>query len=170
MIDRVDRQDQGGFRVNSEMQDSIEWVDKGLDGLREEIDGHFARQSKELGKLRREVEHLTRKWPSLFVRWGFGILPKAPGRSWSISTSSRGATPPTGLAWTDGRLADLKNHVRDASTRASDEVAEIETQIEEFRRETSDHRFNRGLWIFYFLLAVMVAVAWIPRIVAAIQP
>ncbi|HSS43316.1 MAG TPA: hypothetical protein VLK37_12300 [Solirubrobacterales bacterium] len=155
--------------MNSETRDGIEWVDKGLDRLREEIDGHFARQSKELGKLRREVEHLTRKWPSLFARWGFANLPKAPGRSYSTSTSSRGATPPTGLAWTDGRLADLKSHVRDASTRASDEVAEIEDQIEEFHRETSERGMDRLTWLFYFFLAMMAAVAWIPRIVAAIQ-
>jgi hypothetical protein len=146
-----------------EMRDSVDWVDKGLDGLRKEIDGHFAGQNNELGELRQEVEHLIRQRPSIFARWGFAPLPKASLCSWERSTSSSlSSTPRTGLTWTDGRIADLTSHVRDASTRASNQVAEIKAQIKEFDEETSERRFHRQC----FLPVLLIVVAYLGLLIA----
>ena len=137
--------------MNSEMRDRSDWVDEGLDGLREEIDGHFARQTEELGGLRTEIEHLTRRRPSVLVRWGLASLSR-----WETSTSSsRPSMPPSGLSWTDGRVADLQSHVHNASTGASEVVAEIKARIAEFDRETSNRRSNCRWLLFYFALAAI---------------
>jgi hypothetical protein len=129
----------------------MDWVDTGLDGLREEIDGHFACQNKELGELRREFEDLTRRVPSLLARWGLGPLPaKRPPRSGQRGTTlSYPSIPPMGLAWTNGRVADLQSHIRNASARASGEVAKIKDQIAEFEEEASERHFNRQLLLIY---------------------
>lgn len=147
---------------------SIDWVDKGLDGLREEIDGDFARRDEELGELRREVEHLTRRRPSFFARWGLAPLPKPSRRSWHTSTSSSSPSmPPTGLSWTDGRMAELQSHVRNASTRASDEVAEIKAQIAEFNEEISERRLNRQTFLWVSACAAAgLALGSLPKVVA----
>jgi hypothetical protein len=73
------------------------------------------------------------------------------------TSSSRVSTPPTGLTWTDGRIADLKSHVRDASTRASEEVAALKAQITEFNEEASKRRLHRQTFLFcLFLLAILL--------------
>jgi hypothetical protein len=129
--------------MDSEMRARSEWVDEGLDGLRKEIEGHFSRQSKELGDLQKEVEQLTRP-PSIFARWGLASLPQASLNSWERKLSSTSpSAPPTGLSWTDGRIADLQSHVRNASTDASEEVAGIKARIAESDKEASRHRYKR---------------------------
>jgi hypothetical protein len=137
------------------LRDSADWVDEGMDELREAIDEHFASRSKELGELRRGVEHLTRQRPSVFTRWGLAPLAKPRFTSASGTWSSSSSTPRTGLTWTDGRVADLKCHVRDASTRASKDIAEIKGQIEEFNEETSERRSNRQFALTLLSLALL---------------
>lgn len=135
--------------MDSEMRDRSDWVDEGFDGLRGEIDGHFARQTEELGGLRREVEHLTLRRPSLLARWGLASFPKASLNSWETGTSSsRPSMPPSGLSWTDGRVADLQTHVRNESTGSSEVVAGIKAQIAEFDEETLNRRSNRQIYLF----------------------
>jgi hypothetical protein len=147
--------------MESEMRDRIDWVDKGLDGLREEIDGHFVSQKKELGELRREVENLTRRRPSLLTRLGYPSWAKAyKGTSWSCSPEL-----PTGLGWTDGRIADLQSHVRQASTGASDDVAEIKARIEVFNKEKSNRRSN-CLWLLFY--SAIVLCIWITEWASAL--
>jgi hypothetical protein len=145
--------------MTSEMRDRSDWIDEGLDGLREEIDGHFARQTEELGGLRTEVEQLTRRRVSLLVRWGLASFPKASRKSWETSTSSsRPSTPPTGLSWTGGRVADLQSHVHNASTSGSEVVAEIKARIAEYDREAENRRSNRQRVLFY-LAALVVGLS-----------
>jgi hypothetical protein len=145
--------------MDSEMRDRCDWVDEGLDGLREEIDGHFARQTEELGGLRTEIEHLTRRKASFLARWGLASFPKASLNSWETSTSSsRPSTPPSGLSWTDGRVADLQSHVHNASTGASEVVAEIKARIAKFDEEALDRRSNRQRFLFYFALVAIILV------------
>jgi len=153
----------------SETRDRADWVDEGLDGLREEIDGHFVGQNNELGELRLEVEHLIRQRPSILARWGFATLPKASLQSWERSTSSSSrSTLRTGLTWTDGRIADLNSHVRDASTRASNQVAEIKAQIKEFDEETSERRSNRQFFLPVLIFVVAVVGLLVADAVAAL--
>jgi hypothetical protein len=141
--------------MNGEMGDGVAWVDEGLDGLREEIDEHFTSRNQELGELRKEIEHLTRRRPSVFARWGLAPLPRFSRIGRQASTSwSLPSVPRTGLSWTDGRIADLKIQVRDASNRASDDIAEIKAQIVEFNEETSNRRFYRQTFLVCFVLAV----------------
>ena len=142
--------------MTSEMRDRSDWVDKGLDGLREEIDGHFARQTEELGGLRTEIEHLTRRRDSFLARWGLASFPKVSLSSWETSTSSsRPSMPPSGLSWTDGRVADLQSHVHNASTEGSEVVAEIKDRIAEFDREALNRRSYRRWFLIYFALLVI---------------
>jgi hypothetical protein len=142
--------------MTSEMRDRNDWVDEGFDGLREEIDGHFARQTEELGGLRTEIEHLTRRSDSFLARWGLASFPKVSLSSWETSTSSsRPSMPPSGLSWTDGRVADLQSHVHNASTSGSEVVAEIKARIAAFDREALDRRSNRQQLLFFCSLLVL---------------
>jgi hypothetical protein len=145
--------------MTSEMRDGSDWVDEGLDGLREEIDGHFARQTEELGGLRTEIERLTRRSDSFLARWGLASFPKVSLSSWETSTSSsRPSMPPSGLSWTDGRVADLQSHVHNASTSGSEVVAEIKDRIAEHDREAKNRRSNRQRVLFY-LAAIVVGLS-----------
>lgn len=145
--------------MDSEIQDRTEWVDKGLDGLRKEIDGHFARHTEALGGLRTEIEQMTRRRPSLLARVG----PISPS-SWKTGTSTSGpSTPPSGLGWTDGRIADLQSHVRTESTGVSAVVAGIKARIKEYDKEASNRRSNL-LWLLF--ICTLVALLLGPSIIA----
>lgn len=142
--------------MTGEMRDRSDWVDEGLDGLRGEIDEHFARQTEELGGLRAEIEHLTRRRASFLARWGLASYPKASVGNWEASTSSsRPSMPPSGLGWTYGRVADLQSHVHNASTGSSEVVAEIKDRIAECDQEALDRRSNRQEFLFFFSLLVI---------------
>lgn len=144
--------------MDSEIRDRTEWVDEGLDGLREEIDGHFARQTEELGGLRTEIEQMTRRRPSLLTRAGL-----ISSSSWKTGTSpSSPSTPPSGLRWTDGRIADLQSHVRNESTGASAVIAGIKARIEEYDEEASNRRSNL-LWLLFY--CALIALTLSPLIV-----
>lgn len=142
--------------MTSEIRDRSDWVDEGFDGLRGEIDEHFVRQTEELGGLRTEIEHLTRRSDSFLARWGLAPFPKVSLSSWETSTSSsRPSTPPSGLSWTDGRVADLQSHVHNASTGGSEVVAEIKDRIAEYDKEALNRRYNRRWFLIYFALLVI---------------
>lgn len=147
--------------MDSEMRERTEWVDEGLDGLREEIDEHFARQTEELGGLRTEIEQMTRRRPSLLTR-----LMMSSSSSWKTGTSSSSpSTPPSGLRWTDGRIADLQSHVRNESTGASAVVAGMEARIKEYEKEASSRRSSL-LWLLY--ICTLVALVLSPLIVKGV--
>lgn len=145
------------------------WSDRRLDRLREKVDDDFARQDKHVRELRREVNEFIRQRPSGLARWGLRSLPTHTSHKAFTAKSPRRSTPHSGLGWSDGRIDDLQSELENFSTQLDGDIAEIKEEMRSHREEISDRRFNRQMLILYFLLAVMLAVAWLPGIVVAIQ-
>jgi hypothetical protein len=139
------------------------WSDWRLDELREKVDRDFARQDEHVRELRREVNEFIRQRPSVLARWGSASHKAFPAES------PRRSTPPSGLSWSDGRIDDLQSEIENVSAQLECDIAEIKEEMEVQRREISDRRIKRSDLIFYFFLAVMVTIVWLPGIVEAIQ-
>jgi hypothetical protein len=145
------------------------WSDWRLDGLREKVDEDFARQDEHVRELRREVNEFIRQRPSVLARWGFRSLPRHTSHQVVTARSPQRSTPSSGLCWSDGRIDDLQSEIENVSAQLECDIADVKEEMESHMKGIHDRRWKRQQLIFYFLLAVMLAVAWIPGIVAAIQ-